>query len=94
MNIKKLVILDGVKIAVKFNPLDMVLIIGGHQRSFTKIKKTLNCFEVESYLITKSNSKCRCIITNCRRSIFENGIVILSEKASISDVNEFGRIMR
>lgn len=97
LNIKKLLIIDDLPIAVKFNPLQMLLTIGGSMKTYSTITMLLSdFFKVKKIDFQDStNNRCRFIVNNVRRNTFEKGIEAVRAEGIIpSDVKNFGRIMR
>lgn len=97
MNIKKIVVVGDDPVAIRFEPLKMMLTLGGSVKAYPVISTVLSTyFKIEEpNAIKVMSGKCRFVVTNCRRSMFEKGIESLNgEGITLTDVNNFGRIMR
>jgi hypothetical protein len=84
-------------IAVKYNPLTMVLIIGGPMKSYGLINKFLDFyFKAKNIDNTEIiNSKCKFTIENYRRKDFNDAIESLDAEGIIGeDVSSLGRLFR
>lgn len=97
MQIKYLLTVDGVKVAIKFHPINRVLVLGGQLNSVLLIGTLRDNYfqtgeEVKSFV---GNKRCRFEFQNLQRQKFEAAIeIIKNEGLILQPVNSFGRIMR